>query len=114
MSSYQHGHRPADPVRPSRRNDDIELLAIVNSVLAGASGVYLATRSAPVTAIACAAAALVAAAGVLRRRLYDRSGVGPEKAHTHVTSGPAAGPNNRDARYRGTGVTQKEMSDENR
>lgn len=85
MSSHQHGHRPADPVRPAPpRNDDIELLTILNGVLAGASGVYLATRSVPVTAIACMAAALVAAAGMLRRRLDGGSAAGPEKsAHAH-------------------------------
>jgi hypothetical protein len=85
MTSYQHGHRPADPARPpSWRNDDTELLIVINSTLAGASGVYLATRSVPVTAIACVAAALVAAVRMLRRRLDGRSAVGPEKAaHPH-------------------------------
>jgi hypothetical protein len=85
MTSCQHGHRPADPARPpSRRNDDVELLTVINSVLAGASGVYLATRSVPVTAIACVAAALVAAVRMLRRRLDGRSAAGAEKAaHPH-------------------------------
>lgn len=54
---------------PGRRShwDDGALIAVINGVLTGVAGVYLATGSTAVTSIACLAAVGLAALIVVRR-----------------------------------------------